>query len=52
MAICAARGNLGELDVVKTFDSTPTTALIGRPLIDIRDMLLETGRTLLAQKLV
>lgn len=46
------RGNLGELGVVKTFDASPTTALIGRPFIDIRDTLLATGRTLVAQKLV
>jgi dihydroflavonol-4-reductase len=47
-----ARGNLGELGVIKHADATDARALLGRPFIPTRDSLAETGRSLVARGLI
>ncbi len=46
------RDNLEELGRPTNLDSTPTIALLGRPLIPARDALLATAESLVAQKIV
>ena len=46
------RGNLGELGVLKRLDSTPTIALLGRPLIPARESITATAKCLIEHGLV
>jgi len=46
------RGNLGELGVFKRGDASEAQALLGRPFITANDAVIETARSLIAQKLV
>lgn len=46
------RGNLGELNNPKYLDSSPTIALLGRPLIPAEDAFLATAKSLVEHKLV
>lgn len=46
------RDNIGELGYAKSLDSSPTIALLGRPLIPLDQALLATAESLLQHKLV
>lgn len=46
------RSNLEELGVVKRLDSSDTVALLGRPLIETREAVTATGKSLIEQGLV
>lgn len=46
------RDNLGELGYAKPLDSTPTIALLNRPLIPLEDAILATANSFVAQNLV
>ena len=46
------RGNLGELGVFKRGDASDAAALLGRPFIPANEAVIETARSLIAQKLV
>ena len=46
------RGNLGELGVFKRGDTSDAAALLGRPFIPANEAVIETARSLIAQKLV
>ena len=46
------RGNLGELGVFKRGDASDALALLRRPFIPARDAIVETAKSLIAQKLV
>jgi nucleoside-diphosphate-sugar epimerase len=46
------RGNLGELGVFKRGDASDAAALLGRHFIAANDAVIETARSLIAQKLV
>ncbi|KFL25009.1 hypothetical protein JP74_21870 [Devosia sp. 17-2-E-8] len=45
------RGNLGELGIYKTIDSTAARAILGHPLIPATDAVIASARSLLAEKL-
>jgi nucleoside-diphosphate-sugar epimerase len=46
------RSNLGELGYAKRLDSSPSIALLGRPLIPAPDAILATARSLVQQGIV
>ncbi len=46
-----ARGNIGELGVVKRADASAVTALLGHPLISAEDATIAAARSLIAQRL-
>lgn len=46
------RSNLGELGVTKRLDPRDALGLLGRPFIAVKDTITETGRSLVAHKLV
>ena len=46
------RGNLGELGTHKWTEALDAKSLLGRPLIPVRDAVVETARTAIANKLV
>ncbi len=47
-----ARGNLGELGVVKRLDAAAVEALLGRPLIGVEEAVTAAARSLIAEGLV
>ena len=46
------RGNLGELGVIKRTDALDAKALLGRPFISAKEATVESGRSLIAQRLI